>query len=237
MSPSPIKSLTDERPCQLSGMCQIMAALSLFPLLAADQFSWKDGRAPRGIQVRGLQQEMFLFRGLKSVHSTINPDEDAEEQKRRRVEPRGLTSPSPRRSRAAVPQPRRRCHQVQRGNGRKVHLGAQQEVRKCFLSQFCLTFPQERRAGCVWPGIKLKLFLHCQQIKAPKAVPLLRRGVSCIAKARDGRAASEPWRLEVSTHQASSANAEINATPIPGAEQSVKLGRLRSGVMKTTTHG
>lgn len=68
MSPSPIKSLTDEQPCQLSGMCQIMAASSLSPLLAADQFPWNDGRAPRGIQVGGLE-EMFLFRGLKSVYS------------------------------------------------------------------------------------------------------------------------------------------------------------------------
>lgn len=86
--------------------------------------------------------------------------------------------------------------------------------------------------------MKLKLFLHCQQIKAPKAVPLLRRGVSCIAKTRDGRAALAPRRrLEVSTHQASSTSAKINATPIAGAEQSVKLGRLRSGVMENTTHG
>lgn len=34
-----IKSLMDEQPCRRSGMCQIMAALSLSPLLAAHHFS------------------------------------------------------------------------------------------------------------------------------------------------------------------------------------------------------
>lgn len=39
-----IKSLMDEQPCRRSGMCQIMAASSLSPLLAAHHFSLDECR-------------------------------------------------------------------------------------------------------------------------------------------------------------------------------------------------
>lgn len=72
---------------------------------------------------------------------------------------------------------------------------------------------------------------------APRAVPLLPLDVSRISETRDGDVASERQRRLEVTRQAWSAGAKINATPISGAEPSVKRSHLSSGVMKNTTRG
>lgn len=50
--------------------------------------SWHPGQRTSG-------GDVFIERIKVCVFGTINPDEDAEEQKRRSVEPQGLTSLSP----------------------------------------------------------------------------------------------------------------------------------------------